>query len=41
MGIYAGSDASYIKWEKLYDPIILDIHNYQSSGTHEFDMDAS
>ena len=41
MGIYAGSEGSYKKWSKLYDPLIEDMHNWPPGGVHVNGMDAS
>lgn len=41
IGVYAGSESSYLKFNKFFDQIIEDYHGHTPASNHVSDMDAS
>ena len=41
IGLYAGSEDSYTKWDKLFDAVIEEYHGHGKAATHVTNMDAA
>jgi len=41
IGVYAGSESSYLKFNKFFDQIIEDYHGHKPADNHVSDMDAA